>query len=132
MPSTIVLTPELLSMLAGALLSLLFSYAPGVRDWWAQRTAETKSLVMLGLLLLVSVGVVSASCGGLIAVVVCSQNGVLQVVWTFVLSLMANQSTYKISPQLKSAAVQAPKPTETVQSPFVQEPQLPASAKPKN
>jgi len=51
------LSAETLVMVAGALLSLAFSYIPGLQPKYDALPATTKRLVMLGLLVLVGVGV---------------------------------------------------------------------------
>lgn len=122
MPTTVTLTPELLSSLAGIALSLIFSYGPGIRDKWATLTTEQRSLGMLLMLLGISAGAFGASCSGLLPVVECNQAGVNRLIWTFMLTAIANQTAYKFSPQLKSAKALTPPPAATAESPFVQEP----------
>ena len=39
---------ELIVSIAGVVLSLLFSYIPGLRTWFAALVTETKQLIMLG------------------------------------------------------------------------------------
>lgn len=92
------LTPEILSSLAGVILSLLFSYIPGLNVKFAALCAETKRLIMAGLLLLISAGIFGLSCGGILSAVTCDQAGILRLVWMFVMAVVANQSTYQITP----------------------------------
>jgi len=50
------MSAQLLSAVAGVLLSLLFSYIPGASDWFAALDGTRKRLVMLGALVLVAAG----------------------------------------------------------------------------
>jgi hypothetical protein len=98
------MTLDLLSMLAGALLSLAFSYIPSLRNKFDTLLPEVKRLVMLGLLVVVAGGVYGLACAGWLASmwpgasVTCDQRGVLELVKVLILALIANQSTYMISP----------------------------------
>jgi hypothetical protein len=49
-------TPDILSAAGGILLSLVFSYAPGVRPWFAALEPQQKALVNLGSVVAVAVG----------------------------------------------------------------------------
>jgi hypothetical protein len=94
-------SPEFLALAAGAVLSLLFSYIPGLNGWYAGKAPEVKRLAMAGLLLVIAVVLVVLGCYGIIQTgVVCSQAGIVQVVWSYLLALAANQSTYAITPQV--------------------------------
>ena len=93
-------------LVAGALLALLFGYAPGLRPWYEALEPTRKALVML-LLLAVAAGVLyGAACwtpldtGG----VTCDDAGLWLVVRLFMAAMVANQATYLI----------AVKPTRTV------------------
>jgi len=98
------MTPESLSAIAGMVLSLLFSYVPGLNDWYAAKDPTIKRLLMAGLLLLVAAGALGLSCANVITSIECSQNGLLNLVTTFISALVANQATYQISPQKKTAS----------------------------
>jgi hypothetical protein len=114
---------ELISALAGMALSLGFSYIPGLADWF-NRLGETttgfgdetagkggtkddggtrKRLVMLALLAFVSASAFVLACSGwsedLGLDLSCDRPGVVNLVWAFLLSVMANQATFKISPR---------------------------------
>jgi hypothetical protein len=99
---------NLLALIAGGLLSLCFSYIPGLQPWFSALTAEAKSAIMAGLLLLVSAVIFALQCGGLLEAllpglgVTCNQSGVLLLVRIFIMALVANQGVYKLSPQLKT------------------------------
>ncbi len=54
---------EMIVAIAGVVLSLLFSYIPGLRVWFAGLVAEKKQLIMLGLLVVVSfIDLISRGC----------------------------------------------------------------------
>lgn len=91
------ITPELLSGLAGAILSLVLSYVPGLSGWWDTLAPDRKRLIMLALLALAAVGIYAADCYGLYATGVCGDwQGLVSV---FLAALIANQSVYALSPQ---------------------------------
>ncbi|OGO37542.1 MAG: hypothetical protein A2W35_08940 [Chloroflexi bacterium RBG_16_57_11] len=105
------LTPELLSAIAGILLSLLASYLPGFSAWFDRLTGIHKRLVMLGLLLLSAAGIVGLSCAGVGQAfglpAACDQNAAILVIQAFLLALVTNQSTYVITPDNTPAKSQA-------------------------
>lgn len=88
-----------LSLFAGVLLSLAFSYVPGLKDWYEAREATEKRLVMLGALCAVVLAAALLSCGNVIAVIVCGQAGFLELARALVLAMIANQATYLITPK---------------------------------
>lgn len=93
------MTAELLTAIAGILLSLAFSYLPGLSDGFAKLDPTRKRLIMAGLLVLVSVGTFGLSCAGVINDAACTQAGAWALVSTFITALVANQATYSISPR---------------------------------
>ena len=98
------MTSEQLGSIAGIVLSLLFSYIPGVRDRFALLSSTEKSLFMAAMLLAVSIGAFGLSCASVVNVIECSQSGVVQLVSVFISALVANQATYVLSPQVKPSA----------------------------
>jgi hypothetical protein len=101
------MTDAQLSLFAGALLSLAFSYVPRLKDWFDTKDATTKRLIMAAALLVIAAGVFAASCGDLLGglpitvTVACDKNGAVGLATNFVLALIANQATFAISPQKK-------------------------------
>ena len=83
--------------LAGALLALLFGYAPGVRQWFEALDGVRKAQVMVGALLLAAVGAFGASCYTPWVVVECTEAGFWQLVELFIMALVANQATYTLA-----------------------------------
>ena len=92
------MTENTVGMLAGALLSLLFGYAPGLRPWYEALEATLKALVMAGLLLVAVVVIYLAACYTPYATgITCDEAGVWQLVRLFMDALIANQATYQIA-----------------------------------
>lgn len=90
------MTAEQISAIAGLLLSLAFSYTPGLSDAFARLTPTQKRAVMAGLLLVVAGGALVYTCR--------AQAACLAVNWedylaAFVAALVANQATFAITPQ---------------------------------
>lgn len=90
-----------LSLMAGALLSLVFSYVPGLKDWFEQKDSTSKRLIMAASLLVVSGVIFGASCAnlGLAFTITCDKGGAVGLVTVFLSTLVANQGTFLISPQ---------------------------------
>ena len=93
------MSAEQLAAIAGVILSLLFSYVPGLSDWYGALDPTKKRLVMAVLLLAVAAGVFGASCGKLVAGVTCDKAGALALISAFITALVANQAAYQISPR---------------------------------
>ncbi len=97
------MTAETLSLLAGAVLSLAFSYIPKLNTWFDGIAAEYKRLTMAGLTLLVAAAAYGLACAGLgeqfgIAVV-CDQSGAIALIQAWVMALVANQAAYSVTPR---------------------------------
>lgn len=88
---------ELLSMLAGVLLSLAASYLPGFKDWFAELDGIRKRLLLAALGLAAVTGVLGAGCAGLYDYP-CSQSGAVELLRAYVLLLIANQAAYVATP----------------------------------
>lgn len=107
-------TPEALSAVAGVVLSLLFSYVPGLNTWFAGKAEETKKLLMLALLAVVAGGVFGLSCtqfGTALGIpLTCDQAGGFKMVMILVFAVMGNQGAYGLTIQtnkVKSAKVKS-------------------------
>ena len=98
------MSSDKLSALAGVVLSLAFSYVPGLKTWFGGLPSIGKRLVMLAALLLVSAGAFGLSCAGVLdgalgtPAVLCEQRGALEIAWAFVAAMVANQAAYQLSP----------------------------------
>jgi len=93
----VVLGPELLAAMAGVILSLAFSYVPGVKTWYKGLSGEWKRLIMAGLLLVTALVLYGLGCAAVVKGVTCSRDGFAQLVWMFLVALVSNQSTYTIA-----------------------------------
>jgi exosortase/archaeosortase len=95
-------------LLAGSVLSLVFSYIPGLNTWFAGKAPEFKRLFMLGLLVLVAAAVYGVAClgygSGFGINVTCDQAGAIALFQALILAIIANQSVYAVTP--KTGAVQ--------------------------
>lgn len=106
------MTLETLTICAATVLSLAFSYIPGLSAWFAAQDGIYKRLIMLGLLTGVSLIAFGIACGGLGPdfglTVTCDKTGAIELFKTLILAIIANQSVYAITPQTKAVrAVQA-------------------------
>ena len=97
------MTAEQLTLLAGAVLSLAFSYVPGLNVRFDALTAEYKRLIMAGLTLLVAATVYGLACAGLgeqLGIIVpCTQAGLIGLVQAWVLTIVGNQAAYSLTPR---------------------------------
>jgi len=84
---------------AGILISVACSYVPGLADKYAALDGTQKRLVMLLALILAAALVYGLSCANVVAVITCSQRDLVGLLRTVVLAIVANQSTYWITPK---------------------------------
>lgn len=88
------MTPEGLSALVGLVLSLAFSYLPGLRNWFESLPSEQKALTMGAALVFFSVGSLLFSCRMETACLTASWE---QYFTVLIAALVANQSTYLLA-----------------------------------
>jgi hypothetical protein len=87
-----------IASVAGIVVSLVFSYVPGVKGWFDALTADYKRLVMLGALV-VAVGVLfGASCLGYATDPACTVEGAKALLPLFIAAVIANQGTFLLTP----------------------------------
>lgn len=92
---------------AGLLLSLLFGYVPGLRDWYEALDGVRKAQVMAGLLLLAAGGLYAAACYTPWSVgVTCGEPGLWQLLEMLMAALVANQATYVLAVRPTRAPVE--------------------------
>lgn len=91
------MTTETLAAVAAVLLSLAFSYVPGLRDKFELLDSTHKRLVMLACLAVVALAALGLSCANLWDFVVCDRVGILQLIETFVAAAVANQAAYLLT-----------------------------------
>ncbi|MBE9479819.1 MAG: hypothetical protein IMY80_07620 [Chloroflexi bacterium] len=90
------MTVELISAIAGILISLILEFVPGVEGWYNKFSKQQKRLVMLVALFVVVGGAFGLSCANLIAIFACTTFGVWQAVMAFIAALVANQSVHLV------------------------------------
>ena len=99
------MTADMLTLIASTLLTLGFSYIPGLRTWYAGKSDEFKQLVMLVLVVVVAAGSFGLACLGwgveLGITLACTAGGALGLAVQVVLAIIANQGVYALSPQRK-------------------------------
>ena len=91
------MSSELLASIAGIVLSLVFSYIPGIKQWFENLSPAVKQAVMGGLLLVVAAAIFGLSCLGIEVGVSCSAEGALGLLRLLIAALVANQSVYLIT-----------------------------------
>ena len=123
-PVNVDVKAETLTMAVGALFSLLFSYFPKLNTWYAALEKDWKSLIMILLLLLTAAVIYFGSCLGLFQAVSCDSNGIWVLAQVFLFALMANQSTFSISPP--TSKVEAAKLIAKLPKPPVIPPPIPS------
>ena len=97
---------EMIVAIAGVVLSLLFSYIPGLRVWFGGLIAEKKQLIMLGLLVIVSGGIFALGCFDILETgISCDKPGVISLVFMLISGVVANQATYLISPAANDVVI---------------------------
>jgi energy-converting hydrogenase Eha subunit C len=96
----LILEPAVLAGIVSVVVSLILSYVPSLRVWFAGIQRQFKSLIMLGILALVSVTIWVAGGLGLLAInIPFDQQGFVGLVKVFLVTVMANQATYLLSPE---------------------------------
>ena len=93
------MTPEQLSLIVGVVLSLAFSYLPGLKTWYDGLQGDQKRLVMLVALLAVTGALFGLSCAKLFVYFVCTWLGAWDAVQLFILAAIANQTAYQLTPK---------------------------------
>ena len=93
------MSSELLASVAGVLLSLAFSYLPGLRPWFDKLQPDYKRLVMLAALALVAGGAFALACIGQYPALTCDEAGAWVLVRAFLAAAIANQAAYALTPR---------------------------------
>lgn len=91
---------QTLSAIAGVVLSLAFSYVPGLKGWFDKFNPQQKQGVMAIVLLAVTLAVFGLSCADIVGAVSCDKGGAIALVESLIAALVANQSTYSLSKYL--------------------------------
>lgn len=95
------MSAEMLAGYAGVVLSLLFSYVPGLAPWFDGLDKKWKQLIM-GMSLVVVAGVIYAlGCAGISGdfglAVTCDRKGAVELINMLMAALVANQGAYLIT-----------------------------------
>lgn len=102
------MTAEFLAAAAATILSLAFSYIPGLSAWYGTKGEDVKILIMLVLLILVAAGAFGLACAGLGIdfglAVTCDQAGLIELLKVLFAAAVANQITYSLTPKSQSRA----------------------------
>lgn len=87
-----------LTVIAGALLALLFEYVPGLNSWYDTLDEQRKRLIMLVLVVLAGLGIFGLSCGNTPwQYVECSVDGFWEVVGAIAVAIAANQGVHRLT-----------------------------------
>lgn len=108
------LTPVIIAGVCGAIVSLLASYAPKFRVWWAALEAEIKQAIMAIAMIAVSVLLYVLACTPSLGFpyVACPTGGLWSLASIILAALSANQVTDRVSPDTKDVkALKAAKNT---------------------
>lgn len=87
---------ELISAIAGIVLSLLFEFVPGFEGWYNKFDSQKKRLFMVGALFVVVAGAYGLSCANLLAFFPCTLAGAWIALQAFIAALVANQSVHLV------------------------------------
>ena len=97
------MSAETLILIAGAILSLAFSYIPGLAPAYDKLEPTQKRLIMLLLLIVTTGSVYGLSCVGWGSQwginITCNLAGFQGLIAQLILAIMANQGMYLISPR---------------------------------
>lgn len=97
------MTSETLALVAGTLLSLLFSHVPGFSTWYEPKDSQTKAFIMAVLLLVVAGVSYWLGCASPYQYFECSETGFWAAARVFLMALVANQGTHEIAKHLPGA-----------------------------
>lgn len=102
------MTADTLAMLAGGALSLLFTFAPGLKGWFAALGGVAKRALMLALVSAIGAGSFYLACAGLGPVfrlsLTCDESGLAGMLRAIALAVTFNQSTYLITQRSRGTA----------------------------
>ena len=88
------MSPAQLAALLGSILALVFAYFPWVKDWFDGLDSKVKPLLNAGLLLVLALALVGASCTGAVSYFECSTAGVVRAIMVWLLAVAVNQGSY--------------------------------------
>ena len=99
-----IFSADMLILIAGTVISVLFSYIPHLNTWYASQSEEYKKLFMLGVLVLVTGSIYAMGCYEILNVqnFVCGRESLLEFVGVLLYTIATNQGVYKITPQTEA------------------------------
>jgi hypothetical protein len=81
-------------------VSLIFSYAPKIKEWYYQKLdPQYRGLVMVGMSVVVALALFGLGCADVISGTTCDKQGALALVQAWIAFLVANQATYLLAPK---------------------------------
>lgn len=93
---------ETLTTIAGAILSLAFSYLPGLNRWYETLDGTAKRLFMLAVLTVTAFALYALACtpyGELLQIsLACDAAGAISLLRLLLSALIANQAVYSLTP----------------------------------
>lgn len=92
--SGITWTSAALLAAVGGFFSILTNWVPKFNVWYQGLSQEWKRGFQLGLMVLVSGGVLALSCYDWLSIVACSELGIKEVLAVFIMTLVGNQTAY--------------------------------------
>ena len=102
------MTEITLSLILGTALTLVFTFLPGLKDWYEKQDTAAKAQVMAFGLLIIGALVTAMSCGGLLSLVTCTKDGIVNfIVGSLINALIAvgpNQGIHQITKSLNKPA----------------------------
>jgi len=93
------MTAQGLVAIASVVLSVLFTYVPGMNAWYAALDKTYKQLIMMGLLVLTTGFIMLSSCMEWWTWATCDKKGALDILATLALAVAANQGTHELTPE---------------------------------
>jgi hypothetical protein len=106
---TLVVTPEFLSLVAGALLSWFFTYTPKLNTAYAALDDGAKKLIMLGLEVLVTIVLFVLACYQFLGIqgFACDRQTAIHFVWMLAAAVGGNFLAFKGATVTPTAVVDA-------------------------
>jgi hypothetical protein len=97
---------DVVLVIVGVVLSLIFRYAPKLADWYAKQESGPKGLIMLGAVAVVSLAYFGLSCTSfaeaLKITIPCTNEGAVALTLVFFKILIGNQAAFLLTPAKKA------------------------------
>ena len=93
------MTDKEYATLIGVIVSLLFSYFPGLKSWFDALKPNVKRILQLGVAFVVAGAIFGLSCAEVISAFTCDVVGAKAVVVLFLNFLIGNQTAYLLAPR---------------------------------